>query len=67
MYTEFKSNRKAVGDKNLNEDKTPEQIFIEQRTELFLKEVKKYPVKFRYGAKRFIPKFKYVKSNLHLT
>ena len=52
-------------DENSYVDKTPEQIFLEKRAELFLKGTKKYPQWFRYGLKRFNPKFKYIRNNFN--
>lgn len=59
---EFKPEFKTIGDESLCENKSPEQIFIEKRAELFLKELKKHPKKFLYRIKRFNFKFKYIKS-----
>jgi len=65
MYNKIQSNQRSSVDKNSYEDKTPEQIFLEQRAELFLKGAKKYPQWFRYGLKRFNPKFKYIRNNFN--
>lgn len=64
MCNKFQSSQRIIEHENLYDDKTPEQIFIEKRAELFLKEAKKHPEKFRYGIKRFNFRFKYIKNNL---
>lgn len=63
MYNKFQSNKRAIGFENSYKDKTPEQILIEQRTELFLKAAEKNPQRFRYGAKKLNLKFKYIKPH----
>ena len=46
MYNKFQSNQMSGVDENLYKDKTPEQILIEKRAELFLNAAKKNPKKF---------------------
>ena len=65
MYNKFESNQICSMDENSYVDKTPEQIFLEKRAELFLKGTKKYPQWFRYGLRRFNPKFKYIRNNFN--
>ena len=65
MYNKIQSNQGSSVDENLCKDKTPEQILIEKRAELFLNAAKKNPQKFRYRLKRFSPKFKYIKTNFN--
>ncbi|UTC89925.1 hypothetical protein E4N80_08710 [Treponema denticola] len=65
MYNKFQSNQRSSVDENMYEDKTPEQIFIEKRAELFLNAAKKNPKTFIYRLKRSNLKFKYIKTNFY--
>ena len=65
MYNKIQSNQRSSVDKNSYEDKTPEQILIEKRAELFLNAANKNPKKFIYRLKRFTPKFKYIRNNFN--
>lgn len=65
MYNKFQSNQRSGVDENLYKDKTPEQVLIEKRVELFLNAAKKKPKKFIYRLKRFNLKLKYIKTNFY--
>ena len=65
MYNKIQSNQGSSVDENLCKYKTPEQILIEKRAELFLNAANKNPKKFIYRLKRFNPKLKYIKTNFY--